>query len=352
MVELKPLRSSIHMHTYASDGFGSIYDICGAAVKEGIDCIVITDHDTLGHKINGYAGNLLVITGEEITPQYKERITETGVIKGSSANNHILALGLDQDIRNGDRTSQELIDLVNQAGGMSFLAHPDEPGHPWDNWSIHDFTGLEIWTYKAAWKRGAARAPSKTYAWRNPDSVLVGPNKRELSTWDRLGRQRRIVGLGCADNHSYVSPIEGVDRAVFPWSIGLAGIVSYVWVDPNELESAPVQAFLASIRKGRVIIAHDGLSIARGFTVKAKNQGETKVYWPGDRLENGDGICIEINSPKTAAIRVLRDGSIFHEEETQSCEVQVDGAGVWRVEARLDGRPWIYANPFYIGVWG
>jgi len=156
MKELTPLRSSIHIHTYASDGNGSISDICKAARQEGLDCIVIADHDTLGHNINGYAGNLLVITGEEITPQYQERITETGAIKGTSANNHILALGHDKVIHNGGCTPQELINLIHEFGGMPFLAHPDEPGHPWVDWSwsVTGFTGLEIWTYKAAWKRG------------------------------------------------------------------------------------------------------------------------------------------------------------------------------------------------------
>ena len=43
---------------------------------------------------------------------------------------------------------------------------------------------------------------------------------------------------------------------------------------------------------------------------------------------------------------------VFYEKKAEHCEVQVDGPGVWRVEARLDGRLWIYTNPFYIGVWG
>jgi hypothetical protein len=352
MEELKSLRSSIHMHTYASDGSGSMSDICEAARLEGLDCIVVTDHETLGHNINGYAGDLLVITGEEITPQYRERITETGAIKGASANNHILALGLNQVIRNGGCTSQELIDQIGESGGMSFLAHPDEPGHPWADWSVSDYTGLEIWTFKAAWKCGAVQAPSKTFAWRNPDSVLAAPNERELRQWDKLGRQRRIVGIGCADNHNYVSSIDGVERTIFPWNVGLTGIVSYVLVDPTELENDPVRAFLDSIKKGRVIIAHDGLSIAKEFSVKAKKRNVADSYWPGDNLDNWNDIYIEVHSPRIANIRIFKDGSIQLEEETQHCEIDVDRAGVWRVEAHLDGRPWIYANPFYIGVWG
>ncbi|MCJ7615448.1 MAG: PHP domain-containing protein [Desulfobacterales bacterium] len=351
MKELTPLRSSIHLHTYASDGIGSISDICKAARQEGLDCIIITDHNTLGNNINGYAGNLLVITGEEITPRYQEQITETGAIKGVSTDNHILALGHDKCIGNVDCTPQEFINLIHEYGGMSFLAHPDEPGHPWVDWSVTGFTGLEIWTYKAAWIRGSIQSPSLTYAWRNPDSVLADPNKYEISAWDKMGRHRRIVGLGCTDNHNYVSSIEGVERTVFSWNVGLTGIVSYVLVEPDEFDRDPVRAFLDSIKKGRVIIAHDGLSIAKGFSIKAINRKVEETFWPGDYLKNWQGVRLEISSPKVASISVLKDGSVFYEKKAQHCEVQVDGPGVWRVEARLDGRPWIYSNPFYIGVW-
>lgn len=351
MNDLMALRTSIHMHTYASDGNGSIEDICRSATKEGIDCVIISDHDTLGHNYNGYAGPVLVLTGEEITPQYSERVTETGEVKGVSANSHLLTLGLAKAISNNGRTAQELIDLVSQAGGMSFLAHPEEPGHPWDQWDVGDYTGLEIWTYKAAWKAGAAQAPSKTYAWRNPDSVLGGPSELALQLWDRVGLQRRVVGLGCADQHGFNASIDGIDRPLFTWEIGLAGIVSYVWVDPILFKQDPVETFLGAIRRGQVIIAHDGLAPGRGFTVKAFDPHSAQVFWPGDELDPSPGICIQVESPITADIRILKDGTPVYEEHTRHLESPVIDAGVWRVEALLGGRPWVYANPFYVGGW-
>jgi hypothetical protein len=350
-MELIPLRSSIHMHTYASDGSGSLRDICEAASHEGLDCIVITDHETLGHNINGYAGDILVITGEEITPQYREQITENGTIKGASSNNHILALGLTQALNNEGLTPQEIIDLIDKCGGMSFIAHPNEPGHPWEDWSVTNFTGLEIWTYKAAWKVGFDHAQSKTFAWRNPDCVLAAPNVETLKAWDKHGKQQRMVGLGCADNHSYISSIDGIERTVFSWNVGLTGIVSYVLVEPSLLEKDPVHAFLDAIRKGRVIIAHDGLAVAKGITIRAKNREAAKFYWPGDNLDFIDGTFLEIFCPQVSTIYVFKDGALFHQEETQQCEVEINGAGVWRVEVHFNGRPWIYANPFYVGLW-
>ncbi len=351
MDDLIALRTSIHMHTYASDGHGSLEDICRCAVKEGLDCVVITDHDTLGHNINGFVGPLLVLTGEEITPQYSERATETGVVKGASVNCHLLTLGLKRAIPNNGCTPQELIDQVSQAGGMSFLAHPEEPGHPWDRWDVDAYTGLEIWTYKAAWKAGAAQSHSKNYAWRNPDSVLGGPSELAVQLWDRVGLQRRVVGLGCADQHGFNVSIDGIDRPFFTWEIGLGGIASYVWVDPILFKDDPVETFLSAIRRGRVIIAHDGLAPGRGFAVKAIDPHRARVFWPGDEIDSFPGICIQVESPLTADIVMLKNGTPVYEEHTRQLEIPVDGAGVWRVEAHLGGRPWVYANPFYVGGW-
>lgn len=349
--DLVALRSCIHLHTFISDGSGSTQEIVEAARSEGLDCVVVSDHNTLGHNINDKAGDLLVLTGVEVTPRYSERITERGEIKGASINGHILAMGLKQVINNEDRSSQEVIDLIAESGGMSFIAHPDEPGHHWTDWDVIGFTGMEIWTYKAAWKLGSAAAPSKTYAWRNPDSVIAGPNERVLQTWDKLGRERRVVGIGCADNHAYLSMIEGVPRAVFPWNIGLSGILSYVLVEAEAYARDPTAAFLSAIRGGRVIIAHDGLAPAKGFSVRADHPQTGESHAPGDYIEVHDGLCIDVSSPKVAVIRILKNGEVFHEEEAQHCRVNISGEGVWRVEAWLAGRPWVFANPFYIGVW-
>jgi hypothetical protein len=351
--DLTAMRSSIHMHTFASDGAASLQEIVAAARQEGLDCIVVSDHNTLGHNINGYAGDVLVLTGIEVTPHYREKITDTGEIKGASANSHILALGLETMIANEGRwDSQELIDLINAGGGMAFIAHPEEPGHNWADWKVDGFTGMELWTFKAAWKLGSAAAPSKTYAWRNPDSVLSGPSEQVLHTWDSLGRGRRVVGIGCADNHGYMTAIDGTSRSIFPWNVGLAGIVSHVLVEKEALAQDPRAAFLSAVRSGHVIVAHDGLAPAAGFETRAVNLKTGESFAPGDCIQTTDDLCIEVSSPRPAALCILRDGQVLHEEEGQHIQVKIEEAGVWRVEAQLAGRPWVFANPFYIRVWG
>lgn len=346
-----PIRCSIHMHTFASDGHTSLADICRTAAQEGIDCVILSDHETLGHRVNGYAGGVLVITGEEVTPGYSSRVTETGAIKGASKNNHLLAIGIQEPIANQDRPPQALIDEVNGQGGMSFLAHPQEPGHSWEAMDIEGFTGLEIWTFKAAWKRGAAHWPSKTYAWRNPDAVLDAPTDMELAWWDELGKQRRVVGIGAADNHSFITDVDGMERIVFPLEIGLTAITSYVWTPERDFSTDPLRAVLDGLRAGNVIIAHDGLFPAREFTVQAYDSRLGRTYWPGDCLEWGEGLSIKVRSPQDISIRVLCDGKQVVEAAGKEFSHPISAPGVWRVEGYLKGRPWVFANPFYVGVW-
>jgi hypothetical protein len=347
-----PLRCCIHVHTYASDGNASIEEICHAASSEGIDCVVITDHETLGHKVNGYVGDVLVITGEEITPDYSIKPDACGMMTGASLNNHLLALGIQQPIRSEDRSPQELIDLICEQGGMSFIAHPAEPGHPWIDWTVERFTGIEIWTYKAAWKRGLEGITSKTYAWRNPDAVINGPAEEGLARWDKLGRSRRIVGIGSSDNHAYRREIEGVERVSFPWEVGLSGIVSYVWVEATRFMEQPVISFLDAVGNGRLIIAHDGLHVARGFQATAHRKAESHIFLPGACIDEAEDLVIEVHSPTPATLCILRDGELIQEISNQdTCDLQIDAPGVWRVEAKLNGRPWVLANPFYVGLW-
>jgi hypothetical protein len=350
--EYSPLRCCIHVHTYASDGNASIEEICREARNESIDCVVITDHETLGHAINGYVNDVLVVSGEEITPHYTIKPDSSGRMEGKSQNNHLLALGIQNSIRSGDLSSQELIDIVSGQGGLSFLAHPNEPGHPWLDWTVDRFTGLEIWTYKAAWKRGREGIASKTYAWRNPDTVIDGPTKKELKRWDQLGRSRRIVGLGCADNHAYLSKIDGIDRVIFPWEIGLTGIVSYVFVETSIFAKQPVVAFLDAVRSGRVLISHDALHVAKGFQVIALVKKGTHFYLPGACIENYEDLLLEVLCPISATILFFRDGKLIQKmPNSENCKITVNSPGVWRVEARYEERPWVFANPFYVGLW-
>ena len=74
----------IHVHTRYSDGAGSVRAVARAAVRAGVDFVVVTDHDTLAGLRRGEDGwydrlgrptgapgaaRTLVVIGQEISPE-------------------------------------------------------------------------------------------------------------------------------------------------------------------------------------------------------------------------------------------------------------------------------------------
>lgn len=65
--------ADLHIHSTYSDGFLSPEDIAKAAIKQGLKCISITDHDTIASQYISKTNydNLKIITGVEFSTEYK-----------------------------------------------------------------------------------------------------------------------------------------------------------------------------------------------------------------------------------------------------------------------------------------
>jgi predicted metal-dependent phosphoesterase TrpH len=74
--------------------------------------------------------------------------------------NHMLVLGAEKEMSPFASDPQKLIDQINRAGGLSFLAHPiedslerfKEQSYPWHNWDIDQYTGIELWNQMSEFK--------------------------------------------------------------------------------------------------------------------------------------------------------------------------------------------------------
>jgi hypothetical protein len=53
-------------------------------------------------------------------------------------------------------------------------------------------------------------------------------------------------------------------------------------------------------------------------------------------------------SPRPADVRVVRDGSPLHETAAAALNLDVHASGVYRIEARIDGRLWLLSNPIHL----
>src|SRR5258708_18238876 len=144
----------MHAHTPYSDGEGSHEHIADAALLAGIDFVVVTDHNVLVRGVEGYygddqRGHILLLTGEEIHDQRLDPQV-----------NHFLVYGAEQELAQCAANPQGLIDAVNAAGVLGFIAHPTdtalekfhEGAIPWQAWHVERFTGLEIWNYMSGFQ--------------------------------------------------------------------------------------------------------------------------------------------------------------------------------------------------------
>jgi hypothetical protein len=103
------MKADLHVHTmFSLDSTTTMEQLVEAAKDRGIGCIAVTDHNEFqAFDLLKDNPDIIVIPAEEV----------------SSKEGHIVALGIDRHIppRLG---IQETIDLIHEAGGYAFAAHP------------------------------------------------------------------------------------------------------------------------------------------------------------------------------------------------------------------------------------
>jgi hypothetical protein len=57
---------------------------------------------------------------------------------------------------------------------------------------------------------------------------------------------------------------------------------------------------------------------------------------------------LHVRLPRAAEIVVLRDGARLHRAHGAAVDVGLELPGVYRVEARIDGRLWLLSNPIHL----
>jgi hypothetical protein len=63
-------------------------------------------------------------------------------------------------------------------------------------------------------------------------------------------------------------------------------------------------------------------------------------------IEKTAHFCIK--SPHHATIKLLHNGKILKESDGDSLEFASAEKGVYRVEAYIETRPWVFTNPIYV----
>ena len=105
----------LHIHTNLSDGRVSPEEAAKIYKDAGFDAIAITDH--WGYYASGELAGLTIISGCEYNLGHAD--TAVDVM-------HIVGLGMkkDPELKEGVHKHQEIIDGINENGGLAVLAHP------------------------------------------------------------------------------------------------------------------------------------------------------------------------------------------------------------------------------------
>jgi hypothetical protein len=346
---------NLHMHTPYSDGTGTHREIAQAAMKCGLDAVIVTDHNIWVNGPEDYYQEgdrkVLLLVGEEIHDQGR-----------NPQKNHMLVFGARRELATYAYDPQRLLNAVNQAGGLAFIAHPDDPAAPaigetditWVDWQVHGYTGIELWNGFSELK---ARLKSKLHAIYyayNPEQIARGPQPETLQKWDELLRAgKRVVALGGSDAHALKLSLGPLHRTVFPYEFHFRGVNNHLLVN-KPLNGDPLEdanLIYDTLRRGNLYTGYDLPASTRGFRFNA--QGSEQVVVMGDEIPAKGGVTLQIKLPMRAECVLLKDGKPLKTwTKRDLCTHITNEPGVYRVEVFIyykgRRRGWIYSNPIYV----
>ncbi|SFT04841.1 CehA/McbA family metallohydrolase [Paenibacillus sp. BC26] len=290
-----------HTHSRYSDGSGSINDNATVARNKGLDFLTATDHNSIKQKDDVLKENrpdFVELLGEEVT-------TGTG---------HSLAYDISSLI-NWAQPAQSYIDETranNDGQGMHFIAHPYYPGLEWEDWSVKNYNGIEVWN--------GFYPPKHTV------------NAQAFAKWDELNKQgRHIIGLANSDAHN-------------PGKVGDPHIKAYM----DKLSKEDVYK---AIRSGMLYGTNGDIDLA--ITVNGKPIGSDVTVDPA-----GGEATITLSGSAPGGLttaRLIKNGTVVQEFKsltgtswTQTVQDNAVPGDFYRMELEGTGGKFAFSNPIWV----
>ena len=354
---------NLHMHTIYSDGSGTHKDIAHAAIKSGLDVVIVTDHNVLVQGVEGYylAGlnaaprlrrkRVLLLVGQEVHDQDRD-----------PQKNHLLVFNANRDLSKLADNPQALINGVGEAGGLSFIAHPSDPEAPafhetdisWEDWGVQGYTGIELWNGLSELKTVIPTKLHGAFYAYFPHFIGYSPILETLRRWDDLLEGgRHVVAIGGSDAHAMHMHMGPLRRVIFPYDFHFRTVNTHVFI-PQPLAgdtAADKKMIYEALAAGRCFVGYDLPASTRGFIFKAKGYEQSVIM--GEEISAKGGVTLQAHLPKEAEIRLIKDGkTIGIWKKSYACVYSASEPGVYRVEAWRSylgrKRGWIFSNPIYV----
>lgn len=346
---------NLHSHSVYSDGNLTHSEIAASAWRAGLDFVAVTDHNVYVSEMDGYRffgdGRVLLVTGEEIHDQTRD-----------PQKSHLLVYEAKAELAPLAADPQTLVDAVDAAGGLAFLAHIIDPESStfgeadlsWEDWEVGGYTGIELWNFMSEFKGLLTSVPRALYYAYLPKRVARGPFPDAIARWDGLlAAGKRVVAIGGGDVHGFRARYGPFRRVLFPYEFVFRAVNTHV------LTSEPLTGDLGldrrrifhGIRRGNCFIGYDLPASTRGFRFSAL--GEHGHALMGDDIPLDIGVTLQIHLPMRTDFQLIRDGEQIRAwEEKQTAVFVVTEPGAYRVQADIfyqgAKRSWIFSNPIYV----
>jgi hypothetical protein len=181
---------------------------------------------------------------------------------------------------------------------------------------------------------------------RHPEERIHGPGEAMLRRWDAMGRLRRVVGLAGLDAHARRLPLTWL--RVFTYDYLFRTLRTHVMARPFVHRFEEDKAALReALEQGRCFMANDLPADATGFVFRGQKATGDPVLM-GSETAWEPGFLLKVITPRHATLRLLCDGRIVCSKEGNYLAAPAERAGVYRAEAVLNGKPWIFSNPVYM----
>ncbi len=343
------------MHTRYSDGNGSHADLLKAALKAGLDAIIVTDHNVFVQDVETYLQEkrrkVLLLVGEEVHDQ---------TLKGGGS--HLLVFGHNRELAQYASNPQALINQANSNRGLSFIAHPYEDTLPafgesefgWRNWEVKGFTGIELWNQLSEFKTRSQTLPGAIRNALFPRGMMEAPLERTVKLWDELllKHKQPIVAIAGNDAHNLIIHKGPIKVQIYTYEFQFRSFSNHVMV-PNLLKGEINQdraMIYEALANGHTYLANDQIHSARGFRYTVNTKDGTFIL--GDRVDSSSGLTFQVRLPIHGHIRLFKDGKMIKESWDREILTHITTEpGIYRVEVYQDylgkHRAWIFSNPIY-----
>lgn len=309
----------LHMHTVHSDGNWTIAELIESARKDGLDFIVVTDHNTASHhtevnRLRPANGHPLVMRGEEITT-YGGHTNAWGLPTGA---------WIDFRVRGGDINRMErVVAEAHRAGALISINHPFAlcGGCAWSyDKEARGFDAIEVW-----------------------NGTWDATDDEALAMWDKILRGgRRITAIASSDSHRQDTPIGQPSTHVAA----------------RELSQTTI---LEAIRQGRVYLTSEATRPVVSFEAEAVSDARSARASIGDeiRLRAHGAIRFLVavkDSPPDAKVSLISGEGVLRtldakNSEPQAFEIECERDAYFRLEVRdKAGAMLALTNPIYVKV--